>query len=217
MSDEITVEIKDLSKSYKNHVILDKAAMTCKSGDIVGLVGINGSGKSTLLNILAGIDKNYTGEINIVSDYVSYVPQESFLIESLTVYDNLLFWFKGDKKKLNESVSSGVIKNLGIDTYMKKTVCKLSGGMKKRVLVACAMANSPKVLLLDEVTSSLDIVCKLEIQNLLKEYAAAGNIVILSTHEEGDVGICNRLVYLDDQKLKDIPVSSLKSIFSSKI
>lgn len=228
MENRISLEIKDICKSYKNHVILAKASMMAKSGDVVALVGVNGCGKSTLLNMMAGLSKSDSGDINYFIDgkkvsvkdsfdYVAFVPQSGFLVEAISAYDNLLFWYKGDKKRLESDIKSGMIKDLEIDSFIKKPVNKMSGGMKKRVAVACALANNPRVLLLDEVNSSLDIVCKLKIKSVLSQFASRGNIVIMATHEEGDMDICNRTILLDKKTLNEIPVAPLKEIFKSRL
>lgn len=228
MDSVISIEIHDLCKSYKKHLIFDNAELCIKGGDCVALVGENGCGKSTLMNILAGLLKKDSGDVRILLDnedipqsdwwkYVSYVPQTNCLIESLTAYDNLLFWYQGNSKKLKNDIENGFIKELGIDSYINRKISKLSGGMKKRVSVACALANNPRVLLLDEVNASLDIICKLQITKMLASYAAAGNIVITSTHEEGDLHDCNKIYYIDNHKMTEVPLTSLKEIFKDKL
>ncbi len=224
----VELEIKNLNKSYGDHVIFDNAEFTMRGGDVVAFVGENGSGKSTLLNILAGLLKSYKGDISVTSDgnkialdkaydFISYVPQSNYLIDSLSAYDNLLFWYKGDSKRLKEDIASGAVKEFGIDKFIKKPIRKLSGGMQKRVAIACALAGNPKILLLDEVCASLDIVCKLQIQKVASDYAKKGNIVIMSTHEEGDISICTRTCFINNKKLNEIPVTSLKEIFKDKL
>ena len=224
----ISLEINNLYKKYKKNVIFEDAAFSVTGGDCVALVGENGCGKSTLINIIAGITKYEKGDIQFVIDdefiplskswkYVSYVPQHNCLIDSLSAYDNLLFWYQGNKKKLEKDLKEGFVKELGIDQYINKKVSRMSGGMKKRVSIACALANDPKILLLDEANASLDIVCKLQIQKMLEKYANAGNIVIHSTHEEGDISVCNKVFYIADKKITRINATSLKDVFKDKL
>lgn len=224
----ISLDINGLYKAYKKNIIFTDANMNVKGGDCIALVGENGCGKSTLINIIANIIKLDKGTITFKIDdeeipmnkaweYVSYVPQHNSLIDTLSAYDNLLFWYQGDRKKLNQDIKEGFIKELGIDQYINKRVNRMSGGMQKRVSIACALANNPRILLLDEANASLDIVCKLQIQKMLQKYAAMGNIVIHSTHEEGDIGVCNKIFYIADQKITEVPVTSLKDIFKDKL
>lgn len=226
--DNLSLEISNLYKRYKKNVLFEDAALSVKGGDCIALVGENGCGKSTLLNMIAGIIKSDKGNITFNIDgnevplnkswqYVSYVPQHNSLIDSLSAYDNLLFWYQGDKAKLDKDLKEGLIKELGINEYINKRVSRMSGGMQKRVSIACALANNPKILLLDEANASLDIVCKLQIQKMLQKYASLGNIVIHSTHEEGDIGVCNKIFYIAGGKITEVPVTSLKEIFKDKL
>ncbi len=224
MADSISLDVKGLNMSYKKHTIFSDADLTLSGGDVVALVGKNGCGKSTFLNVLAGLLKADGGTITIrvneeeipinrFQEYVSYVPQNNYLMESLSCYDNLLFWYQGDKAKLKKDIESGFIKELGIDSYINKRISKLSGGMKKRVAIACGLASNPKVLLLDEVNASLDIMCKLQIQKLIASYASKGNIVILVTHEEGDLDVCNKTYLVENLKFNKVECNSLKELF----
>ena len=224
----IKFEVKNLNKSFKKQKVLVDAGITATSGDVIAFVGENGCGKSTLLNILAGTLKQDSGEVTLTLDdsaiapsdnwkYISYVPQTNCLIESLSAYDNLLFWYQGNKEKLNEDISNGYIKELGVDKFIKKKISKMSAGMQKRVAIACALANDPKILLLDEVNASLDVVCKLQIQRIITSYAKRGNIVMLITHEEGDINVCNRIYYIHKGSVNEIAVTSLKEIFKDKL
>lgn len=226
--ENLSLEITGLYKKYKNNVLLEDAEMKVKGGDCIALVGENGCGKSTLLNIIAGIIKCDKGNVSFKIDgedvplskswkYVSYVPQHNSLIDSLSAYDNLLFWYQGDKAKLDHDLNEGFIKELGINEYINKKISRMSGGMQKRVSIACSLANKPKILLLDEANASLDIVCKLQIQKMLARYAEMGNIVIHSTHEEGDIGVCNKIYYIANRKITEVPVTSLREIFKDKL
>lgn len=219
----ISLDVREISKSFKKQTVLDKVSFSARGGDLIALVGENGCGKSTLLNILCGISKADGGTFDIeaggrpVFEAVAYVPQSNCLIESLSARDNLLFWYQGDSERLKKDAENGFIRELGVDAYISKKISKMSGGMQKRVAIACALANRPEILLLDEVNASLDIVCKLQIQAFLKSYAESGNIVIMATHEEGDMDICSRVLYLNEHKITETERRPLREIFGNKL
>jgi ABC-type multidrug transport system ATPase subunit len=132
-----------------------------------------------------------------------YVPQENPLIPELTVYDNLRLWYP-DKKQLQQELAQGFLSLLGIAEYLTKTVNKLSGGMKKRVSIGIAMAGLPPVLLLDEPSAALDLICKEDIRKYLKAYLKRKGTVVLTTHEESELDLCDKLYVLKDGKLFEI-------------
>ena len=185
-------EIKNIHKSYGKKQVLAGVDFTVEPGEIVGILGANGSGKSTLLTILAGLQKCDAGFFNmdgknllkdtkLRNQLVAYVPQEMPLITELTAWDNLRMWYSADR--LKRELDSGVLKLLGIDQFIKVPVHQMSGGMKKRLCLACAMNTSPKLMLLDEPTGSLDLVCKEKIYNYLERYKNEDGSVIIATHE----------------------------------
>jgi ABC-type multidrug transport system ATPase subunit len=140
---------------------------------------------------------------NVIRKMTGYVPQENPLIPELTVYDNLRLWYP-DKEQLKEELSQGFLGILGIDKYLTKTVNKLSGGMKKRVSIGIAMAGMPPVLLMDEPSASLDLVCKEDIRKYLKAYLQRKGTVVLTTHEENELDLCDKLYVLRGGRLCEI-------------
>lgn len=205
--DKIMIEVNHLKKSYGRKKILKDVSLRAESGRCIGIIGANGCGKSTLLSILAGIQKPDEGEILYFGEkagrdsrfflkYTGYVPQEHPLIPELTVRDNLSLWFADSGKNLEEELESGLLYDLGIREFLKKKVKHLSGGMKKKVSIACAVARKVPILILDEPGAALDLPSKRDIQNYMRQYAEAGGTVILSSHEEGEIGICDELYAL---------------------
>jgi ABC-type multidrug transport system ATPase subunit len=133
----------------------------------VGVLGRNGSGKSTLLSVLAGIQRADAGsfwcdgadlmtEHRLRSQTVGYVPQGTPFMEELSAWDNLLLWYT--RAQLRQELENGVLAALGIGEFVKMPVYKLSGGMKKRLSIGCAMAGHPRILLMDEPGAALDLV-----------------------------------------------------------
>ncbi len=206
------MEIREIHKSYKNKKVLKGVSFFAEHGECIGILGGNGSGKTTLLNILSGILKEDAGSFfyegaDLLKEakkrriIVGLIPQGNPLIEELTAYDNLLLWY--DKKKLKLSIQDGLIRNLKIDEFLNMRVDKLSGGMKKRLSIACAVAHQPRILLMDEPSAALDLVCKEYIHDYIREFTKAGGIVVLVTHDESELSLCNRHYVLKDGKFLD--------------
>lgn len=200
-------EIKNIKKSYGKKAPLTDVSFSVAPSQCIGILGKNGSGKSTLLSTLAGVQKSDGGEFlcdgenffknpKKLSEIVGYVPQGTPLLEELSARDNLLLWY--DKKALESELSEGVLKMLGVDEFMRVPVKKMSGGMKKRLSIACSIAKKPKLLLLDEPCAALDLVCKQSINEYLKKFKADGGSLILATHEESELLLCDVIYILKD-------------------
>ena len=133
----------------------------------MGILGANGTGKSTLLKILAGVLRPNAGRFlwqgedllrnpRLRASAVAYVPQGTPLIEELSARDNLRLWY--EPEALARSLDDGVLRQLGLDEFLQTTASQLSGGMRKRLSIGCALARDPTILLLDEPTAALDLV-----------------------------------------------------------
>lgn len=201
------VEIKNISKRYKGKQVLKDISLSAQGGTCIGILGVNGSGKSTLLSILAGVLRPDGGsflcdgndllrEKALRSQCVGYVPQGTPLLEELSAKDNLLLWYDSDQ--LRRELEVGVLKLLGIGEFLKMPVSKLSGGMKKRLAIGCAVANRPPILLLDEPTAALDLPCKEEIARYLRQYKRSGGLLLLTTHDVMELSLCDRWYILKD-------------------
>lgn len=191
---EITVS--NICKSYNKKEILKNVSLSCCSGESVCILGSNGSGKSTLLSILAGVTKYNSGSFDFSNLKVGYVPQNNPLVEELTAYDNLRLWYS--KKELTKELESGFLKTLGIDENLKKTVSNLSGGMKKRLSIGCAVAGNPSVLLLDEPSAALDLIYKKKLIEFYKDFTKNGGTIILVTHDIQEAKSCDKFFILHD-------------------
>lgn len=209
------LEISDLYKSYHKQNILTGVELTVKPGECVGIVGCNGCGKTTLLSILAGAQKADRGSIlyngkqaighpRVFAKEAAYVPQENPLMEELTVRDNLLLWYRGSRKQMEGDLKDGAAAMLGVDRMLERTVSRLSGGMKKRLSIACALSNHAPVLIMDEPGAALDLECKEIIRNYLMEYMASGGAVILTSHELAELTLCTDMYVLKDQVLSRV-------------
>ena len=195
-----TITIQNIRKGYRNKPVLQDVSFAAKSGDCVGVLGGNGTGKSTLLRTLAGVIRADAGqflwnEFDLLRDearrsaFVGYVPQGTPLLQELTAKDNLRLWYDG--AALEQSLEGGVLKLLGVDRFLKTPVYKMSGGMKKRLSIGCAVAHDPRILLLDEPSAALDLVCRERILDYLEAFRKRGGIVILSSHDVQEIGVCS--------------------------
>lgn len=201
------IEICNVAKSYRGKTVLRDITFSAQGGTCVGILGSNGCGKSTLLSILAGVQKSDGGQFLCDGEdlfqqakkraaLVGYVPQGTPLIEELTTKDNLLLWY--DREELQEELEKGVLHLLGVQEFLKVPVSKLSGGMKKRLSIGCAVAGRPPILLLDEPSAALDLPCKEKIADYLRAYKQAGGILLLTSHDVMDLSVCDTWYIIKD-------------------
>jgi len=204
------IEIKNVSKCYGKKQVLKDISFSAEGGKCIGILGANGCGKSTFLSILAGVLERDGGQFLFNgedlfenrkkrSSLVGYVPQGTPLIEELTARDNLLLWYDADD--MQKALDTGVLKMLGVDQFLKTTVRRMSGGMKKRLSIGCAMAKQPPILLLDEPTAALDLACKQSIAQYLTEYKKSGGLLLLTTHDSLELSLCDEIYIIKDGKL----------------
>ncbi|MCR5626438.1 MAG: ABC transporter ATP-binding protein [Lachnospiraceae bacterium] len=201
------IEITDIKKSYGKKEILKGINLRVPPGEICAITGGNGSGKTTLLQIMSGIIKPDEGSVkyfghdikkekDTVSRFCGYLPQENPLIEELTVQDNISLW-SGKRGRPEQKI----IDFFNLEDILKMKVGKLSGGMKRRVAIACTVTDWPSVLLLDEPTNALDIYYKREVRKVMKDYLSPGGILVIVTHDEEEVKMSNSVYEMKDGKL----------------
>jgi len=212
IQDIYMIKVQGIKKKYIRKTVLENISFEMEEGSCVGILGGNGSGKTTLLSILAGILKPDAGEFyykdrDLIKDkalrrsLVGLVPQTNPLMEELSAWDNLLLWY--DKAVLLKALTDGVPAMLGVNEFLKIRVSRMSVGMKKRLSIACAVASSPRILLMDEPSAALDFVCKENIHNYISRFKESGGSVILVTHDESDIDLCNRHYILKGGKLNN--------------
>lgn len=217
------ITVTELTSAYGRKRILQGVSFTAQRGECVGIVGANGCGKSTLLSVLAGTLKPRSGQVlyygktawsdagtgrmhgdmEVIRRMTGYVPQEDPLIPELSVYDNLRLWYP-DKKALRKELEQGFLNLLGLGEFSEKQVHKLSGGMKKRVSIGIAMAGMPPVLLLDEPSAALDLICKKDIRRYLQLYLERKGTVVITTHEESELDLCSTLYVMKEGRLHQV-------------
>lgn len=213
---EQNLKASHITKSFRKgrKKVLTDVSFDAHNGECIGILGANGCGKSTLLSILAGIQSPDSGSIKLNDNdlfankssknffkYIGYVPQECPLMDELNALDNLKLWYCNSPLSLERELAEGFLGMLGIPDFLKVPVKHMSGGMKKRLSIGCAIANNPHILLLDEPGAALDLICKERIEVYLKNYKKQGNIILISTHEEREIELCDKLYILKDGTL----------------
>ena len=206
------VEARDIQKAFGRKKVLSGVSFFIEKGQCVGIAGANGCGKSTLLSVMAGAVRPDGGQIlydgkpagrQAIYSITGYVPQGNPLLPELSVKDNLRLWFKGRTKEWKASADSGIVPMLGLDTVWKTAAGKLSGGMKRRLTLACALISHPRFLILDEPGAALDVVCKEEMLQYLRDYMEHGGTMLLASHEEGELALCSRLFIMEEGTVRE--------------
>ena len=220
MSDNQII-IKDLSKVYGNgFAALKKVNLNIKKGEIFAMLGPNGAGKTTLISIICGIVKPSSGIVtvdgfNIINDYretrsrIGLVPQELTLEQFETVFNNVSYSRGLYGKKPNPQHIERILKQLSLWDKKDQRLRQLSGGMKRRVLIAKALSHEPTILFLDEPTAGVDVELRKDMWKIVEELRKTGVTIILTTHyiEEAEaiadrVGVINQgeIILIEETK-----------------
>ncbi len=198
-----------IKKSYGSKQVLRDISFYGAGGECIGILGANGCGKSTLLSILAGVQASDGGSFRIDGkeilgrkgrgeEAISYIPQGTPLMEELTAKDHLRLWYCRSSLDYKKELQTGMLAMLGIGDFLNVPVKKMSGGMKKRLSIGCAIANDPSVIIMDEPSAALDLIGKERIHTYIRSFKEQGGIVLLATHEEQEINLCDRLYIMKD-------------------
>ena len=215
------IAINNLSKVYKNGLTaLKNINLNIKKGEIFAMLGPNGAGKTTVINIICGIVKPTSGEIavegfDIIDDYretrsrIGLVPQELTLEQFETVFNNVSYSRGLYGKKPDPAHIEKVLKQLSLWDKKDRILRQLSGGMKRRVLIAKALSHEPQILFLDEPTAGVDVELRQEMWKVVESLRETGVTIILTTHyiEEAEaiadrVGVINQgeIIVVEEKK-----------------
>lgn len=226
----MVVEVNNLVKRYDKLIALDHFNMEVDKGEILGLLGPNGCGKTTAINCILSLLHFDKGEIKVfgekmtpnsynIKKEIGLVPQEVSVFENLTVYENIDYFcglYVDDRLKRREYVNEA-IEFVGLKEYIKFYPKKLSGGLKRRLNIACGIAHKPKLIFLDEPTVAVDAQSRNFILDGIKNLNEEGSTIIYTTHylEEAE-RLCSRIVIMDRGKsLVSGTNEELKSMIST--
>lgn len=218
------VRVACVKKSFGKNIVLDGINIAVMPGEIFGIIGLSGSGKTTLLNTIVGFvtpdegdvvvklhdkDEEYivSAQANRMKCIFGFAAQRPSFYGKLTVEENIdyfasLYGFSRKERKLRREY---LIRMVGLEHSKNVLAQDLSGGMQKRLDMACAIVHDPKILLLDEPTSDLDSVTREEVWKLIKEINSKGTTIILASHFVNELEeLCTRFAILHNSKIAEI-------------
>lgn len=195
------LRVDNLTVGYKGNTLLSSLNFDQSGGELIALIGRNGSGKSTLLRTIVGLLKPYKGDVfvdglsiveiksNLRAQIIAYVSTENVRVAHLRVWDVVAMGrapynsFTGALSEGDKNIVLEAINKVGMQDFLEINIDRLSDGERQRVMIARALAQQSKMIILDEPTAFLDLPNRLHIMKLLKELAREGKLIILSTHE----------------------------------
>ncbi|MBC8590991.1 ATP-binding cassette domain-containing protein [Wansuia hejianensis] len=206
------IQIKNLKKYYGENQVLDIESLAIKKQRITGIIGPNGCGKTTLLNIIAGLDKEYLGNINynnkkinkeIVSN-MTIVFQKPYLFRR-SVYDNIEYPLKirGIDRQKSKPLVEDIMKRLEIEDLRDKKAHRLSGGESQKVALGRALVFNPKLLLLDEPTSNIDPEYIVTMESEIKKFNREnkGTVIIVTHNIEQSKRLCDNIIGMENGRV----------------
>ena len=210
------ISINKLSKTYSNGLqALKDVSLDIKKGEIIAMLGPNGAGKTTLISIICGIVTPSSGEVNvdgfdIIKNYretrskIGLVPQELTLENFETVFNNVSYTRGLYGKAPNAQYVEKILKDLYLWDKKDDILRQLSGGMKRRVLIAKALSHEPSILFLDEPTAGVDVELRKDMWKVVERLRENGVTIILTTHyiEEAEA-IADRVAVINHGEIKD--------------
>ena len=203
------LSVKNISKSYKNKdnetLAIKNISFDLKEGEIIAIIGTSGCGKSTLLNIISGLDKSTSGSCTFDKEnpIISYMLQSDALLPWLNVLDNACLGLELTHKKNTENIEyvRKLLKEYGLEDFLKKMPTSLSGGMRQRVALIRSLAIKPDILLLDEPFSALDYYTRVKIAgDVYKILKKTNTSTIIITHDIAEaLSIADRIIVLSNR------------------
>jgi ABC-2 type transport system ATP-binding protein len=217
----MSIKVQNISKSYHNVKAIEDISFEVKEGELFGLIGPDGAGKTTIFRILTTLLLANQGTatvagFDVVKDYksirniVGYMPGKFSLYQDLTVAENLTFFATIFGTTIEENYD--LIKDIyiQIEPFKKRRAGALSGGMKQKLALCCALIHKPKVLFLDEPTTGVDPVSRKEFWEMLKRLQQKGIAILVSTPYMDEAALCDRIALI--QKGKILKIDSPENI-----
>ena len=211
----MSIIVQNISKSYNDIKAVENISFEVKEGELFGLIGPDGAGKTTIFRILttlllANEGSATVADFDVVKDYksirnsVGYMPGKFSLYHDLTVEENLTFFATIFGTTIEENY--GLIKDIyiQIEPFKKRRAGALSGGMKQKLALCCALIHKPKVLFLDEPTTGVDPVSRKEFWEMLKQLQKKGITILVSTPYMDEAAMCDRIALIQKGKILKI-------------
>jgi ABC-2 type transport system ATP-binding protein len=219
----MSISVQNISKSYKSIQAIDDVSFEVNEGELFGLIGPDGAGKTTIFRILTTLLIANKGnakvlEYDVVKDYkairnsVGYMPGKFSLYQDLTVEENLTFFATIFGTTIEENYDLIEDIYVQIEPFKKRRAGALSGGMKQKLALCCALIHAPKVLFLDEPTTGVDPVSRKEFWQMLKRLQQKGITILVSTPYMDEASLCDRIALI--QKGKILKIDSPSNIIS---
>jgi ABC-2 type transport system ATP-binding protein len=211
---EALIRSINLTKRFGDLVAVDRLNLEVYEGEIFGFLGPNGAGKTTTIRMLCGLLTPTEGTATVmgydivqqpekVKERVGYMPQKFSLYDDLTVYENLDFFsgiYRVPPDKRRERIKE-VVELVQLESAERRLAGELSGGMKQRLSLACALVHEPKLLVLDEPTAGIDPPLRRAFWKYFRELNSRGVTLFINTHYMDEAGLCDRLGLIDKGKL----------------
>ena len=211
----MSISVQNLSKSYQNLKAVDNVSFEVNSGELFGLIGPDGAGKTTLFRILTTLliadeGKATVANLDVIKDYktirnsVGYMPGKFSLYQDLTVEENLRFFATIFGTTIEENYDLIEDIYVQIEPFKNRRAGALSGGMKQKLALCCALIHAPKVLFLDEPTTGVDPVSRKEFWQMLKRLQKKGITILVSTPYMDEASLCDRIALIQNGKVLKI-------------
>lgn len=206
------IKAVNLEKKFKNTIAINNISFEAKSGLITGLVGPDGAGKTTLLRLLVGLMKPTSGNLEVLGfkmpnssqeflSSIGYMPQNFGLYEELSCYENLkLYATLQDIQNQNDRINE-LLEFTKLAPFKNRFAKNLSGGMKQKLALSCALIRKPKLLLLDEPGVGVDPIARKELWNMTKELQKDGITVIWATSYQDEANLCDEVIMLSEGEI----------------
>lgn len=209
------LEINGLTKKFEDFVAVDNMSLSVREGEIFGFLGANGAGKSTTINMVASLLRSTKGEIKVLGKNIAkerkfaktnigIVPQDLAIYEEMTAYENVSFFagLYGLRGELLKERTNEALEFVGLGDKPKSLPKNFSGGMKRRLNIACAIAHRPKLIIMDEPTVGIDPQSRNYILNSVRKLNEMGCTIIYTSHYMEEVEeLCTRIAIVDHGKI----------------
>lgn len=210
----VIIKTNELTRAYGSRVVVDNLNLSIEEGEIFGFLGPNGSGKSTTIKMLSGLLTPTSGSASVgeydvveqseeIKSIIGYMSQKFSLYEDLTVEENLNFYAElyGVRGSYAHRQKEDILELASIANYRKHITGALSGGLKQRLALCCALVHNPRIIFLDEPTASMDPVARRELWDLLFSLASSGVTLFVTTHYMDEAERCSSVGYIYHSKL----------------